>query len=62
MAAVGNPRATLTATATGDALSLSGRGAFATGCAVADLLLVSAVRDDREARLVAVVRGDAAYS
>ncbi|WP_131739047.1 acyl-CoA dehydrogenase family protein [Actinomadura roseirufa] len=60
VAAVSNPRDTIRATTTGDGLSISGRGAFATGCAVADRLLVSAVRDDRETRLVAVVGGDAA--
>ncbi|WP_242882127.1 acyl-CoA dehydrogenase family protein [Actinomadura litoris] len=59
VAAVSNPRDTLTAAASGDALSISGRGAFATGCAVADRLLISAVRDDRASRLVAVVRGGA---
>ncbi|MFV2104486.1 hypothetical protein [Micromonospora sp. LOL_024] len=42
---------------TGDALTVSGRGAFATGCAVPDRLLVSAIRDDHTARLVVVTPG-----
>ncbi|MEU7587259.1 acyl-CoA dehydrogenase family protein [Micromonospora sp. NPDC049230] len=57
VAAVSNQRDTITATTTGDALSVSGRGVFATGCAVADRLLVSAIRDDHTARLVVVTRG-----
>ncbi|WP_097982490.1 acyl-CoA dehydrogenase family protein [Streptomyces sp. f150] len=56
VAAVSNPRDTIVATDTGDALSVSGRGAFATGCAVADRLFVSATRADRAARLVVVAR------
>ncbi|MFZ4281271.1 acyl-CoA dehydrogenase family protein [Streptomyces rhizosphaericola] len=56
VAAVSNPRDTIVATGTGDALSVSGRGAFATGCAVADRLLVSATRADSSARLVVVAR------
>ncbi|WP_326613387.1 acyl-CoA dehydrogenase family protein [Streptomyces scopuliridis] len=56
VAAVSNPRDTVTATAAGDVLSVSGRGAFATGCAVADRLFISATRADREARLVVVAR------
>ncbi|MEU6629899.1 acyl-CoA dehydrogenase family protein [Streptomyces parvus] len=56
VAAVSNPRDTIVATETGDTLSISGRGAFATGCAVADRLFVSATRADRAARLVIVAR------
>lgn len=56
VAAVSNPRDTIVATETGDALSISGRGAFATGCAVADRLFVSTTRADRAARLVVVAR------
>ncbi|MFJ8251837.1 acyl-CoA dehydrogenase family protein [Streptomyces sp. NPDC094466] len=56
VAAVSNPRDTVTATEIGDGLSVSGRGAFATGCAVADRLFVSATRADRGARLVVVAR------
>ncbi|MFJ3937967.1 acyl-CoA dehydrogenase family protein [Streptomyces parvus] len=56
VAAVSNPRDTIVATETGEALSISGRGAFATGCAVADRLFVSATRADRAARLVVVAR------
>ncbi|MGW8486057.1 acyl-CoA dehydrogenase family protein [Streptomyces sp. NPDC055886] len=56
VAAVSNPRDTIVATETGDALSISGRGAFATGCAVADRVFVSATRADRAARLVVVAR------
>ncbi|RBQ19433.1 acyl-CoA dehydrogenase [Spongiactinospora rosea] len=59
VAAVSNPRDTLTISPNGDTLSISGRGAFATGCAVADRLFVSTIYDDREARLVAVVAGGA---
>ncbi|GAA3769080.1 monooxygenase [Plantactinospora mayteni] len=57
VAAVSNQRDTITATMTGDGLTVSGRGAFATGCAVADRLLVSAIRDDHTARLVVVTPG-----
>ncbi|MFJ9319942.1 acyl-CoA dehydrogenase family protein [Streptomyces globisporus] len=56
VAAVSNPRDTIVATEAGDALSISGRGVFATGCAVADRLFVSATRADRAARLVFVAR------
>ncbi|XCM33528.1 acyl-CoA dehydrogenase family protein [Streptomyces parvus] len=56
VAAVSNPRDTIVATETDDGLSVSGRGAFATGCAVADRLFVSATRADRAARLVVVAR------
>ncbi|MEU4921400.1 acyl-CoA dehydrogenase family protein [Streptomyces parvus] len=59
VAAVSNPRDTITATEGGDAVSVSGRGAFATGCAVADRLFVSATRADRTARHVIVVRRSA---
>ncbi|MEU8385043.1 hypothetical protein, partial [Streptosporangium sp. NPDC048865] len=59
VAGVSNPRETVTATAAGDALSVSGRGVFATGCSVADRLFVSAARDDRTAHLVVIVRGGA---
>ncbi|WP_431896571.1 acyl-CoA dehydrogenase family protein [Micromonospora haikouensis] len=55
VAAVSNPRDTITATTTSDGLRVSGRGAFATGCAVADRLLVSAIREDHTARLVVVM-------
>ncbi|MDI5937705.1 MULTISPECIES: acyl-CoA dehydrogenase family protein [unclassified Micromonospora] len=55
VAAVSNPRDTITATTTSDGLRVSGRGAFATGCAVADRLLVSAMREDHTARLVVVM-------
>ncbi|WP_420167358.1 acyl-CoA dehydrogenase family protein [Streptomyces violaceoruber] len=44
VAAVSNPRDALVATETGDAPSISGRGVFATGCAVADRIFVSATR------------------
>ncbi|MEU1223368.1 acyl-CoA dehydrogenase family protein [Streptomyces microflavus] len=54
VAAVSNPRGTVTANESGDGLSVSGRGAFATGCAVADRLFISATRADRQARLVVV--------
>ncbi|MFG3545590.1 MULTISPECIES: acyl-CoA dehydrogenase family protein [Streptomyces] len=54
VAAVSNPRDTITATDNGNTLSVSGHGAFATGCAVADRLFVSATRADRDARLVVV--------
>lgn len=53
VAAVSNPRDTIIWR---DSVVV-GRGAFATGCAVADRLLVSAIRDDRTARVVTVVRG-----
>ncbi|MFC9176183.1 acyl-CoA dehydrogenase family protein [Streptomyces sp. NPDC057107] len=56
VAAVSNPRDTIVATETGDGLSISGRGVFATGCAVADRIFVSASRADRAARLVVVAR------
>ncbi|MFD4127163.1 acyl-CoA dehydrogenase family protein [Streptomyces globisporus] len=59
VAAVSNPRDTITATEGRDAISVSGRGAFATGCAVADRLFVSATRADRTARHVIVVRRSA---
>ncbi|MFV2103954.1 acyl-CoA dehydrogenase family protein [Micromonospora sp. LOL_024] len=55
--AVSNPRDTITAT---EHLTVHGRGTFATGCAIADRLLVSAIRADRTARLVVVMHGDAA--
>ncbi|MFC4589900.1 acyl-CoA dehydrogenase family protein [Sphaerisporangium corydalis] len=59
VAGVSNPRGSVTAGAAGDALSVSGRGAFATGCAVADRLFVSATRDDDATSVVVIVRGGA---
>ncbi|MDT0347683.1 acyl-CoA dehydrogenase family protein [Streptomyces litchfieldiae] len=59
VAAVSNPRNTVRTTLSGDGLTVSGRGAFATGCAVADRLFVSASRDDGTAHLVVLLRGGA---
>ncbi|MFJ8690952.1 acyl-CoA dehydrogenase family protein [Micromonospora wenchangensis] len=59
VASVSNPRDTIVATTTADTFTVSGRGAFATGCAVADRILVGAIRDDQESRIVVVVPGDA---
>lgn len=58
-AGASNPRDAVRAKPTGDGLSVSGRAAFATGCAVADRLLIGATRDDDGARLVIVLPGRA---
>jgi alkylation response protein AidB-like acyl-CoA dehydrogenase len=59
VAGASNPGDVVRATTAGDGLSVSGRTGFATGCAVADRLLIGATRDDSGARLVIVVPGGA---